>query len=162
MRKRGGGAGTVAALALTCVLAVTLLLSLAAGAAVYRAVAVRVEESGQRRVGLAYIAAKVRGFDQAGAVRAGTFGGQDALYLFQELDGLTYETILYVYDGYLMELFCEAGWELAPEDGQRIAPARALTVEAVGGGLLRLGYTGADGGEDSALLAVRSAGGEEA
>ena len=50
--RRQSGAGTLAALALTCVFGVTLLLSLAAGAGVYRRVADRVEESSQSRVSL--------------------------------------------------------------------------------------------------------------
>ena len=111
MSRRQTGAGTIAALALTCVFGATLLLSLAAGAGVYRRVADRVERSAGDRVGLTYITAKIHSYDEAGTAFAGQFGGQDAVYLLQEVDGLTYETILYVYDGWLMELLCERGWE---------------------------------------------------
>ena len=80
-------------------------------------------------MGLTYITAKIHSYDEAGTAFAGQFGGQDAVYLLQEVDGLTYETILYVYDGWLMELLCERGWELEPQNGQTITQARSLTVE---------------------------------
>ena len=158
MSRRQTGAGTIAALALTCVFGATLLLSLAAGAGVYRRVADRVERSAGDRVGLTYITAKIHSYDEEGTAFAGRFGGQDAVYLLQEVDGLTYETILYVYDGWLMELLCERGWELAPENGQTITQARALTVEEPEPGLLRLRYTGADGGLSTADVYLRSGG----
>ena len=64
--KRQSGAGALAALALTCVFGATLLLSLAAGAGVYRRVADRVERSAADRVSLSYITAKIHGSDAAG------------------------------------------------------------------------------------------------
>ena len=53
--RRQSGAGALAALMLTCVFGVTLLLSLAAGAGVYRRVADRTEQNAQDRVSLSYI-----------------------------------------------------------------------------------------------------------
>lgn len=157
MRRRGG-AGTIAALLLCCVFGVAALLSLTAGAGIYRQVAQRTEDAGERRVGLTYLAAKVRGFDEAGKVLAGAFGDGDAVYLLQDIDGLTYETILYVHDGWLKELLCERGWELEPEDGQAITQARGLEAALTEEGLLRLAYTGGDGRTETAVLYVRSGG----
>lgn len=156
--RRQGGAGTIAALLLCCVFGVAALLSLTAGAGIYRQVAQRTEDAGERRVGLTYLAAKVRGFDEAGKVLAGAFGDGDAVYLLQDIDGLTYETILYVHDGWLKELLCERGWELEPEDGQAITPARGLEAALTEEGLLRLAYTGGDGRTETAALYVRSGG----
>lgn len=157
MRRRGG-AGTIAALLLCCVFGVAALLSLTAGAGIYRQVAQRTEDAGERRVGLTYLSAKVRSFDEAGKVLAGAFGDGDAVYLLQDIDGLTYETILYVHDGWLKELLCERGWELEPEDGQAITQARGLEAALTEEGLLRLAYTGGDGRTETAVLYVRSGG----
>lgn len=153
--RQGTGKGTVAALALTCVFGATMLLSLATGAGIYRSVTGRVETASERRVGLSYITAKVHSFDEAGGVHVGYFWGQDALYLLQDYDGVTYETILYVYDGHLMELFCQAGWEQEPEAGQAITEAGELRVKQVADDLLRLTYTAA-GRTESADLYLRS------
>ncbi len=157
--RRHTGAGTIASLLLTCVFAVTLLMALVTGAGVYRRVAEQSERGSERRLGLTYITAKVLSSDEAGQVEAGAFGDSGAVYLYEDLDGLDYETILYVHDGWLMELFCEKEWELEPGDGERIAQAERLEVTR-DGGLLRLGYTGASGQYDSALLSLRSAGEE--
>ena len=154
--RRQTGAGAIASLILTCVFGATLLLSLIAGAGVYRRVADRTEAGANTRVGLTYLTAKIHGYDSADAVYAGTFGGADAVYLLQDMDGLTYETILSVYDGQLRELLCEQGWEMEPEDGETITEARSLTVEEPADELLRLTFT--DGGRTTqqADIFVRS------
>ena len=146
MRKQSG-AGTLAALALTCVFGVTLLLSLAAGAGVYRRVADRVDESSQSRVSLSYVAALLHSYDEAGMAEAGTYGDGGAVFLYQEIDGLIYETILYVYDG-----------QQDAEFGDPISPAQALEVSEPVPGLLRLVLTGPDGTEQTADVYIRSEG----
>lgn len=156
--RRSGSAGTIAALILTCVFGATLLLSLAAGAVVYRRVAARVESSAEARVGLTYITTKVHSYDTVGAVEAGTFSGQDALYLYEEINGLTYETILYVHDGWLKELYCEKGWEPELVDGTAITEAEDFSVEQPSSGLLWLKFTGADGVAETAGIYLRSGG----
>ena len=157
MRKQSS-AGTLAALMLTCVFGATLLLSLATGAGVYRRVADRVEESAQARVSLSYITAKLHAADMAGMVEAGAFGDSGAIFLYQEIDEFTYETILYIYDGNLMEMLCEKGWEMDPEFGEAVSPARALEVTQPQKGLLRLALTETDGHVQTADVYVRSVG----
>ena len=156
--RRQSGAGTLAALALTCVFGATLLLSLAAGAVVYRRVADRVEESSSDRISLTYITAKLHASDAAGMVETGSFGGGDAVFLYQDFDGITYETILYVYDGYLMEMLCEKGWEMDAEFGETVFPAQALEAEEPAEGLLRLSLTDENGRTRTADVYVRSVG----
>ena len=58
-----------------------------------RRVADRVERSAADRVSLSYITAKIHGSDAAGQVEAGSFGDGDALFLYQEYDGIAYETL---------------------------------------------------------------------
>lgn len=157
MRKQSS-AGTLAALALTCVFGATLLLSLAAGAGVYRRVADRVEESSQARVTLSYLTTKLHAADEEGKVAYGAFGDGSALFLYQEVDGVTYETILYVFDGYLMEMLCEKDWEMDPEFGGTVSPAQALEVSQPQPGLLRLALTGPDGQTQTADVYIRSVG----
>ena len=122
--KRSTGAGTIAALTLACVFGVTMLLSLATGAGVYQRVADRVERSARQRVGLAYITAKVHAYDRTGGVRAGRFGEVDAVFLTEELEGVAYETALYVHEGWMKEAMYEQGWTMSPEDGTAITEAQ--------------------------------------
>ena len=157
MRKQSS-AGTLAALMLTCVFGATLLMSLVTGAGVYRRVEGRVEESSQSRVSLSYIAARVHAYDQAGMVKTGSFGDGGAVFLYEEIDGFLYETILYVYDGYLMELLHEKGDEMDPEFGETVSSAQALAVTEPQKGLLRLALTEPDGQIQTADIYVRSVG----
>lgn len=156
--KKQSSAGTLAALMLTCVFGATLLLSLATGAGVYRRVERRVEESSQSRVSLSYITARIHSYDAAGMVGTGNFGEGDAIYFYQEIDGGTYATILYVYDGNLMEMLCEAGREDDPAFGEVVCPAQALAVSQPQPGLLRMELTEPDGQVQSADVYVRSVG----
>ena len=157
MRKQSS-AGTFAALMLTCVFGATLLLSLATGAGVYRRVESRVDEISQSRVSLSYITARIHAYDEAGMVEVGSFGGSDAVFLYQEIDNALYETILYVCDGNLMEMLCEKDWEMDAEFGEVVAPAQSLAVSEPQAGLLRLTLTEPDGLVRSADVYVRSVG----
>ena len=156
--RRQSSAGALAALMLTCVFGVTLLMSLAAGAGVYRRVEDRVDESSRSRVSLSYITAKIHAGDQAGMVEPGSFGEGGAVFLYEEFDGFVFETILYVYDGELMEMLCEKGYEMPPEFGEAVSPARALAVTELREGLLRLTLTETDGQVRSADIYIRSVG----
>ena len=157
MRKQSS-AGTLASLMLTCVFGATLLISLVTGAGVYRRVEGRVEDSAQSRVSLSYITARIHAFDEAGMVEPGSFGDGGAVFLYEEIDDILYETVLYVYDGNLMEMLCEKGWEMEPEFGEAVSPARALAVTEPQKGLLRLELTEPDGQVRTADIFVRSVG----
>ena len=156
--RRQSSAGTLAALMLACVFGATLLLSLITGAGIYRRVQSRVEESAQERITLSYVTARIHACDQAGMVGTGFFGEGGAVFLYEEIGGSGYETILYVYDGNLREMLCEKGRELPPEFGETVAPALALRVAVPNKNLLRLTLTQPDGAERSADVCVRSVG----
>ena len=157
--RRTSGIGAAAAVLTACIFGAALLLSLVTGAGVYRQVEDRVERSAVRRVGLSYLTAKIHAHDVAGAVRVGQFGNGDALFLTEtgsESDAAVYETVVYVHNGFLMELFRLQGAEMEPGTGQQIAEIHSLAVEA-DGALLRLRITDADGVQETADVYVRSA-----
>lgn len=154
--RRQSGAGVLASLTLTCVFGATLLLSLLTGAGVYRRVEGRVEENAQERVGMGYLITKIHAYDQEGMVRIGSFGDGGAVFLYEEMDGKFYKTILYIHGGELMELFCPEEVELAPEFGESISSALDLVVTEPRNGLLRLSLTGSNGRTQNADIYVRS------
>lgn len=137
---------------------VALPVSLLTGAGVYRRVESRVEENAQARVSLNYLVTKIHAYDQAGMVKTGSFGDGEAVFLYEEMDGALYKTVLYIYDEELMEMFCLAEAEPAPEFGEGISPALDLSVSQPGKGLLRLSLTGPNGQAQSADIYVRSEG----
>lgn len=155
--RRQTGAGAIASLILTCVFGMTLLLSLATGAGVYRRVEERSEAGANTRLGLTYLSAKIHSHDSRGAVYAGRFGDVDAVYLTEgSADGDVYETVIYVYDGQLRELLRERDAALLPGDGESITAARSLTVEEPAENLLRLRFTDAAGVTETADIYLRS------
>lgn len=155
---RRGAAGAIASLTLACVFGVTMMLSLITGAGVYQRVQDRVDHSAADRIGLTYITARIHSADTAGAVEAGTFGSGDAIFVTEDMGGVPYETILYVYDGWLREMLCEKGWEPGPEAGQAITEAGGLVVEETRPGLFHLEYQDSFGQLQTADVYLRSEG----
>ena len=154
--KLGRGAGNAAILITVCIFGAALLLSMAMGVMVYRQVQSRTDSSGERRLGLTYITAKIHSHD-ASSVYTGSFGGKDAVFLPEdspEGDG-GYVTILYVHEGYLMELYCAQGAVLSPKDGQRLTEAEGLEVR-LESDLLFLTYTDSRGRRETAEVYLRS------
>ncbi len=149
-------AGTIAAMLLATVFAVTMFLSMVCGASVYRNVADRAEQASKERIGISYMITKIRSFDEGGMVHTGEFGDSDAVFLVQEFDGVRFHTILYVYDGWLRELFCEEDNELPPSGGEMISEAGGLSARMTENGFLSLGYTGTDGDVRTAMVQLRT------
>lgn len=160
MKIRGNRLEGLTALLLFGVFAVCILMVLLTSADAYQNLTEKDRKSYDNRVCGQYIATQVRQYDHSGSLSVAPFGDGDAVFLWQEIDGEVYHTIIYSYEGYLMELFCSASYELSPEDGERLMPIDELRV-SFDGRMLCVGYRGA--GEDkvtSMFLTPRS--GEEA
>ena len=150
------GFDTFAALALFLVFAAGVLTVLVYGARIYRAQSADMQTSFSRRTCLSYISAKVRHFDEAGALNLEDFDGVQALTLREVIADTPCVTYIYCYDGQLMELFCEEGTVLSPRDGLEIAPIAALSFAQEAPGLFYIVATAPDGGQSAIYLAVRS------
>lgn len=113
------------------------------GTGVYRAVAGDADANSTQRTALSYVVNQIRRAD-AGGVAVGTFGGADALRLTETSeDGSVYVTLIYCFEGSLMELYMEEGTGLAPEDGMPLLELSSLdlSVSETGG----LDITASDG-----------------
>ncbi|MCB6367056.1 DUF4860 domain-containing protein [Intestinibacillus massiliensis] len=149
--------GGVVVLLVCCVFAASVLLALAFGARIYRSVEGRTESGYNSRVGLSYISTKIHAYDLAGTVSVGDFDGLSALYLAEEADGERYYTILYAADGWLYELYCQDGVELAPDDGEKLLEMGALAF-SLEGDTVRAVVTDAQGRSASMETFLRSGG----
>lgn len=127
--KRRQAIPALAAFLLLSIFAVSVLGVLLAGAGVYSRLTRRDERAYNGRTGLQYVAAKVRQAPAPHAVQVTDFGGVDALTVTEQVAGEAYVTRVYCHDGWLMELFCAAGVDFAPEDGERLLRARSLELE---------------------------------
>lgn len=147
----------VFAMVLLCVFAVTVLMVLITGAKVYRGISARMKTHYTQTTAVSYIVQKVRHYDAAGAVSVGDFDGNNALLLSEQINGVSYTTVIYYYGGAVRELFTETGNSLPADSGFEIVRADGASF-ALDGGLLKI----ACGTPESAVtLSLRSAAREE-
>lgn len=147
------------ALLLFGIFALCVLSVLLTAARVYSRVARRDEDACLRRTAVQYLATKVRQAE-GDAISLASFGGGDALVIPQEIDGQTYLTRIYCWDGSLRELFSAADAGLTPEDGEVILPAQSLTLEETDG-LLTVTLTDTGGSPRTLTLSIRGRGGSD-
>lgn len=141
------------ALLLFALFAVLVLGVLLSGAGVCRRLTERDARAFDRRTVLQYVATRVR--NAGGAVTVEDFAGPDStLCIAEEIEGETYLTRLYCWDGELRELFCGAEDSFQPEDGERIAPVKEMRF-LESDGLLTAVTMADDGSEASLSLFVR-------
>ncbi len=147
------------ALLLFGVFAVCLMMVLLTGAGSYHRLTQRDQAAYDRRTCIQYIATQVRQADCEGCISVEPFGDVQALALEETIDREAYVTRIYLWEGYLMELFSARSVSLFPEDGTKIMPVREaqFSLEA---GKLTVTCVDEQGAETSLTLAMRSGKGE--
>ena len=133
-----------------------IFLFFAAGSAllssgVYRSVEDSAGKHSAGRVALSYLGSQLRAGDAEGTIYVTAFGDGDALVI---RDG-AYETVLYCYDGYLMELYTERDEDVRPDWGTEIVEAQSLSVRKHGQ-LLQLSVVISTGEEVSGAYYLHS------
>lgn len=123
MKKNVSNITELPALIVFTVFAVCVLMVLLYGAHSYKGMAARGEESFRLRTARQYVATRVR---QAETVTAEDFSGCDALTIREQTGGTGYITRVYLYDGYIRELYCAESAALSPQDGEKIIRAEDL------------------------------------
>lgn len=147
--------GSIVVLLLFAVFMVSILFVLLTGADVFRKLADRDRDSYNQRTAVQYMTTRIRHADQMGSVSTRGFAGQKALVITEEYDGVEYETLVYCYDGYLRELFSEAGLEQEPEYGELILPVESIQIKKQES-LLQAKLQMADGEQETIVLHLRS------
>ena len=141
-------------LALFCVFAASALMVVVIGANVYRQTVRGMDSNYDSRTSLTYLPEKVRQNDAANAVTIRSVGDSPALVLSQQAGERTYETWIYVYDGYLREVFVAQGVQVKPTAGQPIKEQQSFLAEKEGS-VLTLTATGTDGETRRATVFLR-------
>jgi|UPI0004E13070 hypothetical protein len=75
-----------------------------------------------------YIRTKIGDFDSLDQVAVGEFADSDAIYLYETYQEQSYETILYIKDGYLYEQFQNTGDNISAGAGNKIMEAEEWNV----------------------------------
>ena len=120
------------------IFAFSVLMVLMLGASVYRNINDISRAEQHEHTAVSYIWTKIKNFDEIDAVSIGDFGGVPAIFIDENLGGTDFRTIIYVYDGWLLEIFSEASLEFSPENGRQIVKADNMILNEAGFGLIEI------------------------
>lgn len=129
--KKGSLGGILALLAFT-LFVVCLLAVLLTGADVVKRLTDRDRENYDRMTAIQYVATRIRQSDTENMLSVGTFGGESAIIISEEIEGSIYNTYVYCHEGRLREMFCAADVELDPVFGEEILPMESFLAEDMG------------------------------
>lgn len=137
-------------------LAFALSLSglLIVGARTYQSITKNTEDNYQLRTSLLYVSNKIKAFNEDGMVYKGEFNGTDALFMKENIDGISYITKIYAYEGELYELFSEADNDLDAVSGTKITDVESFEVTEVKNNLLKITVKSPQGNYNSILAAI--------
>lgn len=145
-------------LTLFAVFAVSASLLIAFGASVYKNTIDSMDEHYNLSTASAFITEKLHQHDEADSVNVSSFGDGDALVLTEVYDGRTYCNYIYIYDGYLRELFTAADVNLSPEAGAGILPVEEFIVRKNSEGLVSVSLKDDDGRMIDTSVYIHSSG----
>ena len=112
---------------LFAVFAFCILFVLLTGAKAYRAVTQRDNAAFDSRAAMQYISTRIRSGNEPGMLETGKLDDCSALIITETVDGQCYQTFVYVYEGFLCELFTAQGSGLGAADGEPLFPLTSLT-----------------------------------
>ncbi len=109
------------------------------------------------RIGSAYITEKIRQNDVYGAVQVKHVFEENVLVMTQDINGTLYDTYIYEYDGYLMELMARNDIsDFYPQSGQKILKISNLEIEDASTSLIKVIISLENGVDESLYIAKRS------
>ena len=125
---------------------------------IYRNIVERAEGRFDTETAAAYISEKVRNHDQNGSVSLSEFMGNKAVEIDETIKEVSYVTYIYVYDGYLRELFTEKEnlSKCTAADGNEILPMEAMNLAYMSERLLKLDFTDTAGKTEESFIAIKS------
>lgn len=109
-----------------------------------------------KSVSSSYIFRKVHSSDRIYNVSIGENGDVPTLRMFENIDGQEFVTHIYVYDGYLRELFTQADKEISPTAGTALFPANDFKAYYLKTGVLKIEITMPTGEVAEEILTVRT------
>ena len=121
----------VGILSLLCSFMIGSLVLINVGVHVYKNIVEHNVENFRLRASLSYVATKVRQYDVKDGVSVEEHEGVPVLVLRETKESGTYRTMIYCYDGNLMELFQEESMEFQLKDGLEVMPISQFDVRQI-------------------------------
>lgn len=138
------------------IFAISCLVLTNIGIKVYQKVIMTNDNNFELRTSLSYVATKIRQTDTQGYPYIEQKDGVDLLVLGEEIDGNVYETLIYFLDGYLYEIYQEAGADYELDYGQPILEISNFGFELTTKGLIHMKAVNSAGVEESLSISLRT------
>ena len=115
-------------LALLALFSITSFFVIIIGARQYHSIADRMTENYETRTAASYLVEKFRQHDVTDSVSITELDGIPAIAFTQEINGQTYQTLLYTYENYLREITISKDSTIHPDAGQKIIEAKQMVI----------------------------------
>ena len=144
---------TIFVLIVFSIFAFSILMVLMLGASVYRNINDITRSEQHEHAAISYVWTKLKNFDDKDAISVGEFDGISAVFIDENIDRTDFRTAIYVYDGWLLELFSEKALDFSPQNGRGIVQANEMTFKEINNGLIEITM-----GSKKLLLSPRATG----
>lgn len=145
---------TLFVLTLFAVFAVCSMLLIAFGANIYQKTVDNMEDHFNIYTSVTYISEKIRQGDSSSSLEVVDFGDGNAFKIASNIEGTDYLTYIYMYDGYLKELYIKADNPLEPKAGQKLLPVSRFDITSEATNLYS--YTITDNNGSTLVMKVSS------
>lgn len=144
-------------LAILSIFTISALLLTNVGVQVYKNIVISNTENFKLRTSLSFVATKIRQSDDYEKILLEERKGIPMLVLKEEVDGITYDTMIYFYDGILRELYQETGSKYELSYGEEITEIADFTIKMENQSLIKLTAINAEQEEESLYICMRTA-----
>ncbi len=147
---------TVLVLVLFLIFSLSAVSVLTYGTRVYKSIIEKTEENYSLRTGLIYLSNKIKSADED-RIYIDQSQKVTMLVIPEDIEGKTYESRIYCYNGKLMEIFTNEGNDIPLEGGLYITDMDSLTIEETKSGLIEIEATYENLGTKRLIVDVRGA-----
>lgn len=126
------------------------------GAKQYKSIADRMSENYETRTVASYLEEKLSQSDVSGSADVVMLDSVEALVLTDNINGQLYNTYIYAYDGYLLEITVSDGTEVSPGSGQKLIETGSLKMDMVSSNLFHFTITDTTGMDYSLFVSLKS------
>lgn len=144
----------LAALIVFAIFAICIVMTLFAGAGVYKRINARDASAFTMRTMSQYITTRVRSSQSPDSIRVEKFGDTNALCITDEISGERYTTYIYLDGGYMKELYASDSSNIKPEYGEKLLEAELLDF-SLQDGLLKVSAAAPEGERSDFSLNIR-------
>ena len=134
------------------------VLIIALGASIYQRGVISSNQNFDKRTASTYIVQKLRQCDEYGAISVGEIGDIPALTITSTVNGTSHTIYMYLYNGYLMEVFARTDTSISPQSGQRIIQLENMDIKISSSGLISVSITDTKGQLTEVLISPQSKG----